>query len=169
MPLNGLPNDNWIGREKKHVRDASVATKMLSSVARCCFKQVRLGKGAPDTQQKGISGNTIFFAQPTAEIPSMMLPPPDDALVDSCFNAVFTRDVQDLSRAHWATVRREEYLRIVRERKRECATFAEVTISEELAKERLPEDGVPPAIAACALSVDGADAAPIHLTGPAST
>ena len=60
MPLNGLTNDNWIGREKVHVREASKATKMLASLGRCCWKQVRLGKGAPDVQQKGISGNTIF-------------------------------------------------------------------------------------------------------------
>ena len=125
MPLNGLTNDNWIGREKKHVRDASTATKMLSSLARCCFKQVRLGKGAPDTRQKAICGNTIFLAQPTAEIPSLTLPPPDDALVDSGFNVIFTRSVHDLSSAHWATVKRAEYLRIVRERKKECASFAD--------------------------------------------
>ena len=60
LPLNGLTNDNWIGREKVHVREASKATKMLASLGRCCWKQVRLGKGAPDVQQKGISGNTIF-------------------------------------------------------------------------------------------------------------
>ena len=106
MPLNGLTDENWIGREKKHVRDASTATKMLSSLARRCFKQVRLGRGAPDTRQKAICGNTIFLAQPTAEIPSLTLPPPDDVLVDSGFNVIFTRSVHDLSSAHWATVER---------------------------------------------------------------
>ena len=35
MPLNGLTNDNWIGREKVHVREASKATKMLASLGRC--------------------------------------------------------------------------------------------------------------------------------------
>ena len=76
------------GREKEYVRNASKATHMLSSLARCCHRQIRLGKGSPDVQQKGISGNTIFFAQPTADIPYMELPPPDDALVDS-LNIVF--------------------------------------------------------------------------------
>ena len=90
QPLNGLSNDNWIGREKEHVREASKATQMLSSLARCCHRQVRLGKGTPNLQQKGISGNTIFFAQPTAQIPSMELPPPEDALLES-LNIVFTR------------------------------------------------------------------------------
>ena len=61
-----------------HVRGASKATKMLASLGRCCWKQVRLGKGAPDVQQKG-----ILFAQPTADIPSMELPPAHDALLES--------------------------------------------------------------------------------------
>ena len=168
MPLNALVNDNWLGREKKHVREASVATKMLASLARCCYRQVRLGKGAPDVQQKAICGNSIFLAQPTAQIPVMELPPPDDALLEGGFSVIFTRSVQDLSKAQWATVKRAEYLRIVRERKHECATFAGVAINEEAAPSRLPEDGVPAAIQACALHVDGADKAPVHLTGPAS-
>ncbi len=81
----------------------------------------------------------------------MTLPPADGALSESHFNAIFARSVQDLSKAHWATVKREEYLRIVRERKKECATFAEVIIDEEAAQARLPADGVPRAIEACAL------------------
>jgi len=141
MPLNALANDNWIGREREHVRSASKGTKMLSSLARCCWKQVRLGKGSPEVQQKAINGNTIFFAQPTADIPSMELPPPSDALADS-FNVVFTRSVSDLSKAEWAVVDREAYLRIVQERKEQCATYAHVHINEEAAATRLPENGV---------------------------
>ena len=51
MPLNGLTNDNWIGRERAHVRGASKATKMLASLGRCCWRQVRLGKGSPDVHR----------------------------------------------------------------------------------------------------------------------
>lgn len=165
MPLCGLTNDNFIGREK-HVRDAPPATKMLASIARCCFKQVRLGKGSPDAQQKGICGNAIYFAQPTAEVPSLILPPEDGALAESHLNIIFTKSVEDFSSAHWATVSREEYLRIVRERKRECAAFANVTIDMDAAERRLPDDGVPVSIAACAARVDGIDRAPVNLTGP---
>jgi len=93
---------------------------------------------------------------------------PDDALVDSCFNAVFARRVQDLSNAHWAVVDRNQYLRIVRQRQKECASFSHVVIDEESAKARLPEHGIPAAIEACALSVDGVDKPPICLTGPAT-
>ena len=105
MPLDALTNDNWIGRERAHVRSASKATKMLASLGRCSWKQVRLGRGTPGVQQEGITGNTILFAQPTANIPSMELPPASDAPVDS-LNVVFSGRTRDLSKAHWATVKR---------------------------------------------------------------
>ena len=155
------------GREKEYVRNASKATHMLSSLARCCHRQIRVGKGSLDVQQKGISGNTIFFAQPTADIPYMDLPPPGDALVDS-LNIVFTRNVDNLDNAHWATVKREEYLKIDRERKQQCPAFSDVVINEEAAPQRLPENGVPAAVLHCVQQVDGADKAPVHLDGPAA-
>ena len=72
----------------------------------------------------------------------MELPPAPDALVDS-LNLAFARSTKDLSKAEWATIKRSEYLRIVRERKKQCATFAHVTVREDLASTRLPEGGVP--------------------------
>ena len=82
LPINACANDNWIGRERVHVREASLATKMLASLGRCCWKQVRLGRHSdPAVQEKALTGNTIFFAQPTADVPSMEMPPPTDALV----------------------------------------------------------------------------------------
>ena len=150
-----------------HVREASKATKMLASTARCCWKQIRLGKGAPDVQQKGVTGNTIFFAQPTADIPSMELPPPVNALVDS-ISIIFTRSLQNLQNAWWATVKRAEYMRIVRERKAECATFANVVLREDEAATRLPVDGVPEHLECCAQHIEGSDKAPVRLVGPAS-
>ena len=167
MPLNALVNDNWIGREPVNVRGASKATKMLASLGRCCWKQVRLGKGAPDAQQKGIAGNTILFAQPTTDIPSMELPPAPDALVDS-LNIVFSGAHHNLGKAYWATVSRAEYMQIVRERKQQCATFSQVSVRDELAATRLPEHGVPEHIQSCLQAVDGADKAPVRLLGPAS-
>ena len=167
MPLNGLANDNWIGREPVHVRGASKATKMLASLGRCCWKQIRLGKGAPDVQQKGITGNTILFAQPTADIPSMELPPARDSLLDS-LNIVFSGAAHNLNKAYWATVKRAEYMQIVRDRKQQCATFADVVVREDLAPTLLPEDGVPEHLQACLQAVDGADRAPVRLLGPAS-
>ena len=45
-------------------------------------------------QEIGLTANSIFLAQPTADIATMELPPPPDALVDS-FNVVFTRSLDD--------------------------------------------------------------------------
>ena len=149
------------------MREASKATKMLASLGRCCWKQVRLGKGTPDVQEKGVSGNTIFFAQPTAQIPSMEQPPPVNALVDH-ISIIFTRSVENLKRAWWATVRREEYMQIVRERKAECATFADVVLREDEAATRLPADGVPDHLLCCAQEVEGSENAPVRMQGPAS-
>ena len=99
-----------------------MATKMIASLGRCCWKQVRLGRaGDPATQQKALAGNTIFFARPTADVPSMQLPPPPDALVDS-LNVIFTQILNDLSKADWAIVHRDDYMRIVRERKADINT-----------------------------------------------
>ena len=140
---------------------------MLASIGRCYWKQVRLGKGAPDVQQSGINGNTILFAQPTANISSMELPPAPDALVDS-LNIAFARSTQDLSQAYWATVKRSEYMKIVRDRKQQCATFAHVSVWDDLAATRLPEDGVPEHAQCCMQSVEGVDKAPVRLLGPAS-
>ena len=117
MPINACANDNWIGRERLHVREASLATKMLASLGRCCWEQVRLGRHSdPAVQEKALTGNTIFFAQPTADVPSMELPPPADALVDS-LNVIFTRSLHDLSKAEWASVDREQHMRIIEELK----------------------------------------------------
>ena len=97
----------------------------------------------------------------------MELPPAHDALVDS-LNVVFSGKAHNLSKAYWATVKRAEYMQIVRERKQQCATFSQVSVREELAATRLPEDGVPEHIQACLQPVDGADKAPVRLLGPAS-
>eukprot|EP00812_Abedinium_dasypus_P007843 NODE_1_length_8589_cov_4.556480.p1 GENE.NODE_1_length_8589_cov_4.556480~~NODE_1_length_8589_cov_4.556480.p1 ORF type:complete len:2586 (+),score=446.46 NODE_1_length_8589_cov_4.556480:571-8328(+) len=167
LPVNSCANDNWIGRERKHVREASAATKMLASLGRCCMKQVRLGKhGDPALQERALTGNTIFFAQPAADVPSLELPPPCDALVDS-LNVIFTRSVHDLSKAEWAIVERQQYMRIVRERKLCCPTFSPVLIREEEAATRLPEKGVPEHIRLCLQEVQGSENAPVRLKGPA--
>ena len=161
MPKNALANDNWIGRESMVVRNASQGTKWLSCLGRACWRQVRLGRGAPDTQQRGLSGNTILLAQPTASIPSLEQPPPEDALVDA-LSVVFARGTGSLDGAQWATVSREDYLAITRLRRHCCPAYANAVLVEGAAETRLPsEPGVPDAIAHCVQKVDGVDRAPV--------
>ena len=117
LPLYSLANDNWIGREKMIVRKATQATRWLASLARFCWKQVRLGSGpqsrgaaqpAEDVRQTGVTGNTIFFAQPSASIPSMEVLPSEDGLLNF-LNILFTRSTYNLSDAQWAQVPRAQY------------------------------------------------------------
>ncbi len=100
-------------------------------------------------------------------LPSVQLLFCQDALVDS-LNVIFTRSLHDLSKAEWAIVNREEYMRIVRERKAQCPVFSEVEICEQEAGSRLLVHGVPEHVHACALEVDGAEHAFVRLQGPAS-
>ena len=65
----------------------------------------------------------------------MELPPPPDALVDS-FNVVFTRSLDELSKAEWARVNRQEYMRIVVERQLQCPAFSNVKVRHDLAATR---------------------------------
>ena len=168
MPVFACANDNWIGRERDCARTASRATKMLASLGRCCWQQIRLGRQKdPAVQETALVGNTIFFAQPTADVPCMELPPPQDALLDT-LNVVFTRTTTDLSKAEWAVVDRASYMDLVRQRAKECPVFAHVRIREDIADTRLPERGVPEHILACAVEVEGAQHAPARLDGPAA-
>ena len=168
MPVYVCANDNWIGRERVHVREASTATKLLSALGRCCWKQVRLGRrDDPALQETGLTANSIFLAQPTADLPTMELPPPADSLVDS-FNVVFTRSLDELSKAEWARVNREEYMQIVTERQQQCPAFNHVSLRHDLALTRLPVDGVPQHVSACATQISGSEHAPMRLEGPAS-
>ena len=139
---DGLPSGAaQLADERLHVREASLV--------RCCWKQGRLGRHSdPAVQEKALTGNTIFFAQPTADVPSMEMPPPPDAFVDS-LNVIFTRSLHDLSKAEWASVDREQYMRIIEERKLQCLAFSNVQVRHDLAATRLPRVGVPEHIAAC--------------------
>ena len=169
LPLYSLANDNWIGRERVEVREASEATRWLSCLGRVCWKQLRLGRGAPDVQQRGIAGNTIFLAQPAVTLNSetLDLPPDRDALVD-CVNIAFTGSTGSLAKARWAQVKRAEYMRLVSRRRRECAAYAHANVDEAAAATRLPENGVPPHLEHCVQHIEGVEDAPVQLTGPAS-
>ena len=59
-------------------------------------------------------------------------------------------------------------MRIVRERKAECPTFANVVLREDEAATRFPEDGVPEHLQCCTQHVEGSDKAPLRLLGPVS-
>ena len=162
MPLNGLTHDNLIGREKVHVREASKTTNSLASFGRCCWKQVRLGHGSPELQQKGLTGNTIFLPQPCVSLSSadLELPPREDALVDT-ISIAFTRSGARLSQARWAQVNRAAYVKLVRRRQQECSAYQHAKICGAEASTRLPEDGLRDTLANCLRELEGLEEAPV--------
>ena len=80
---------------------------------------------------------------------------------DQVTNAIHC--MRKLSKAEWATVKREDYKRIVRERKQHCPAFADVVVREDEAATRLPAHGVSEHVACCAQEVDGCENAPAWL------
>ena len=87
-----------LGRQgEPHVLDISKAGKMIAAARRVRMKQIRLGRrGNPAVQETALTGNTILFAQPTADDPSLELPPQTDTLVDS-LTVIYTHSIEDLS------------------------------------------------------------------------
>ena len=75
---------------------------------------------------------------------------------------VFTRSLDDLSKAEWARVNRKEYMRIVTEHKRQCPAFSNVTVRHDLATTRLPDHGIPDHITSRATEVSGAERSSEH-------
>ena len=151
--------------KKLLVRYATRATHWLASRARFCWKQVRLGRGPPsrgaaqpadaeDVRQTGVTGNTIFFAQPTAQVPRLTMPPDEGDFLES-LNIMFTKNTQHLDDADWAQVNRAEYLEILKLRKRECASYKDVVVDDAKAERELPESGVPPCLLATCQEVEG--------------
>ena len=64
MPPLALANSFFGGRHHPVFREASLATRMLSSTARLIMRQF-LGRGADDEVHKGMTGNTMVISQPS--------------------------------------------------------------------------------------------------------
>ncbi len=161
LPKFSLANDFWIGREHPEYQNLSMATKWLLSLGRACYTKILLGKGAPETRAQGLTGNTIFLAQPNPGQALLQLPPATDALVDSVVVA-FTRSVDELEKARFLQVSREEYYRCAQLRQRVCPVFQDVVLREH----GLPEGGVPEHVRNCAVRIDGADSVGTRMDGP---
>ena len=109
----------------------------------------------------------FFFAQPSAVVASLELPPAAGDLADE-INVLFTKTTNKLANAKWAQVNRREYLELVHLRKKQCASYTKVNINEDIAFLEIPEEGVPTALLATEQEVEGMDKAPVQLSGPAS-
>ena len=59
----------------------------------------------------------------------MIQPPDEDEFLNS-LNILFTKSTEKLENAEWAQVNRDEYLEIVKLRKKECASFQHVVVDD---------------------------------------
>ena len=168
LPKYALCNWNWIGREHVWYQNLSRAMQWMLSLGRPCIQQIRVGSGDPDFKEKANIGNTIFLAQPSAELSGMVMPPHPEFLMD-VVTIAFAKDATHLENAYWAQVRREDYLKCINLRKQVNPVFqANVKVDESLAQTRLPVNGVPTALRNCLVKIDGVDKVCTQQVGPAT-
>ena len=130
MPPAALANLLWLGRELALCQSASVGTRMLSCLGRPVWRKLILGKGEKDEQEKGIGGNCILLAQARPHDFAASLPPKIEELQES-FVALFSRSIDQVSKAHVLIVHRDDYLALIRLRKQVCQVYAEIPLNEE--------------------------------------
>ena len=151
MPGPALANDMWIGRLPPAFADLTPCEETLLSLGRPCYRKILLGKkGMPEDElQKGLAGNSVFLAQPTAGVPAMELPPGPACLSDHLVIAFAGQSTTDLSKARWAMARKSKYLAAARYRKQVCPAFQDVAIRDNISENILPEEGVPFSLQSC--------------------
>ena len=166
MPPPALANLLWLGREHPLCQQASIGARMLSCLGRAVWRQLILGKGDKDEQEKGIAGNSILLAQGRPGDLAQSLPPTTQQLQQS-FVALFAHSIDEVSKAQMLTVQRDSYLAIVRLRRKVCSTYAEVPLDEGRVG-RWPEHGVPHELLACAQHLAETENVNVTQLGPAS-
>ena len=139
---------------------------MLSCLGRPVWRKLILGKGDKYEQETGIGGNSILLAQARPEDLAAALPPTATQLQEG-FGVLFSRSIEQVGKAQMLVVNRQEYVDLVRTRKRVCQIYAEIPFDEERAQ-RFPENGVPEEILACAQHLPEAEKVCIASIGPAS-
>ena len=92
MPPPALANLLWLGREHALCQKASLGTRMLSCLGRPVRRQLILGKGDKEEQEKGIGGNCILLAQARPEELAPSLPPTTEQLQET-FVVLFAHNI----------------------------------------------------------------------------
>ena len=108
-----------------------------------------------------------MLTQPKSSEIIQTLPAPSPNLTEN-FVVLFTTGRQDVRNAKMLEVPREQYLRCARLRAEVCEAFADVTVSEKVAQESLPEQGVPEAFVEGALEAREAEHFKPTMLGPAT-
>ena len=120
MPPLALANSFFGGRHHPVFRDASLATRMLSSSARLIMRQLFLGRGGEDEVHKGMTGNTMLISQPSPEYDHVV---PNLASLNDGLVVLSCRSVDDVSKAQMLFVIHEQYRFMVQHRQKGVPIF----------------------------------------------
>ena len=164
MPPLALANAFFLGRHHPVFREATLATRMLTSSARLVMRQLFLGRGAQEELHKGMTGNTMLISQPSPDYQQVL--PNVEALTEGIV-VLFCKNTDDVSKAQVLVVNREHYLTMARHRKEVCPVFSNIDASEAAAEE-LPENSVPDVLLQSATHMPEASNVKTTMHGPAS-
>ena len=124
-----------------------------------------LGRGPRDEVHRGLQGNTMIVAQPSAMYKQVV---PDVSHVTSNLTVMFCKSVDEVSRAHTLMVQPEQCAPAMRRRILVWPTFEDVTLDEEALNRDLPSEGVPAAFIEHAVAMPEAEKMRTAMDGPAS-
>ena len=117
MPPLALANSFFGGRPHPAFREATLATRMLSSSARLIMRQLFLGRGADDEVHKGMSGNAMLISQPSPSYDQVL---PNFASLNGGLVVLFCKSLDDVPKAQMLLVNREQYRFMVWRRQKVC-------------------------------------------------
>ena len=165
MPELALVNWMWLGRVHPLFRDLTLAMRLLLGLGRPMMRSLYLGRGPRDEVHRGLQGNTMIVAQPSA-VYTQVVPDVNHALTG--LTVMFCKSVDDVSKAHVLTVQPELYVPAMRRRILVCPTFENVKLDEEAVHRDLPAEGVPAAIIEHAVAMPETATMRTTMDGPAS-
>ena len=129
------------------------------------MRTLYLGRGPRDEVHRGLQGNTMIVAQPSAKYKQVV---PDVNHAISGLTVMYCQSVDEVSKAHTLTVQPEQYTPAMRRRIQVCPTFENVHLDEEAVNQQLPAEGVPPAFVEHAVAMPETATMRTTMDGPAS-
>ena len=150
MPLYGLCNLLWGGRERKQLQSRLLGLRMLLGAGRSLYRKLILGHGAKEDLQTGFAGNHILISQPRPSSAETIPPTAED--LGENFACLFGTSIEEVHKCQILQVHRQDYIDLAHERQRCNPYFQEVRI-DDTEIETLPPHGVPPQILANATRI----------------
>ena len=165
MPDLALANWMWLGRVHSSYRDLSLGMRLLLGLGRPVMRVLYLGKGQRDEVHRGLQGNSMIVAQPSATYSQVT---PNVANAMSSLVIIFCNSVDDVTRAHTLIVNREQYKTGMQRRIQVCPVFENVSLDDETLIRDIPNNDIPQAFLNHAVAMPEISKMITTMDGPAS-